>query len=334
MSRFLKKIWRAMLFLLSVVAIVIFATQNYSRNNDSTLDVQTSDAKMVQTYNSERHPVMVSIERIPERVIANRINCEETLIALGVENRIVAVNMQNTDWQKEYLPQYRSTAERLKPITFRNLSLEEAMSLNPDCIIGWKSTFMPKSLGTTDFWKSRDVITYIAATSNRVKNYAGVEDECQYILDMGKIFDKEAKAEEIVDKIRQRITDIQEQVEGKYQPSVMVVEFQGNAIVNYGKEWLIGDMVLKLKGRLPWKSDRLDYESLIELNPDVIFVVYFNGDASLNVTKLVNDSRFNSLKAVQNHRVYPIRLDYMYTTAVRTVEGLEILKNGMYPDLK
>ena len=146
MFLFLKKIWRGLLFLLSVVAIVIFATQSYSRNNDSTSYVQTSDAKMVQTYNSERQPVMVSIERIPERVIANRINCEETLIALGVENRIVAVNMQNTDWQKEYLPQYRGTAERLKPITFRNLSLEEAMSLNPDCIIGWKSTFTPKNL--------------------------------------------------------------------------------------------------------------------------------------------------------------------------------------------
>ena len=101
MFLFLKKIWRGLLFLLSVVAIVIFATQSYSRNNDSTSYVQTSDAKMVQTYNSERQPVMVSIERIPERVIANRINCEETLIALGVENRIVAVNMQNTDWQKE-----------------------------------------------------------------------------------------------------------------------------------------------------------------------------------------------------------------------------------------
>lgn len=334
MFLFLKKIWRGLLFLLSVVAIVIFATQSYSRNNDSTSYVQTSDAKMVQTYNSERQPVMVSIERIPERVIANRINCEETLIALGVENRIVAVNMQNTDWQKEYLPQYRGTAERLKPITFRNLSLEEAMSLNPDCIIGWKSTFTPKSLGTTDFWKSRNVIIYIAATSNRVKNYAGVEDECQYILDMGKIFGKEEKAKEIVDKIHRKITGIQERIQGKNHLTVMVIEFQGHAIVNYGKEWLIGDMISQLGGRLPWKSDRLDYESLLVLNPDVIFVVYFNGDDTLNVNKLLTDPRFNSLDAVKNHRVYPLRLDYMYTTAVRTVEGLEILKNGMYPELK
>ena len=114
----------------------------------------------------------------------------------------------------------------------------------------------------------------------------------------------------------------------------MVIEFQGHAIVNYGKEWLIGDMISQLGGRLPWKSDRLDYESLLVLNQDVIFVVYFNGDDTLNVNKLLTDPRFNSLDAVENHRVYPLRLDYMYTTAVRTVEGLEILKNGMYPELK
>ena len=93
-------------------------------------------------------------------------------------------------------------------------------------------------------------------------------------------------------------------------------------------------MISQLGGRLPWKSDRLDYESLLVLNPDVIFVVYFNGDDTLNVNKLLTDPRFNSLDALENHRVYPLRLDYMYTTAGRTVEGLEILKNGMYPELK
>lgn len=329
-----KKVWRLLLFLLMVLMIVVFLSPNHSRNNGSVSYVAESDIRKIQTYNSNKELTTVSVTEIPARVIANRINCEETLIALGVESRIVAANMQNTDWNKAYLPEYKQAAQELNAVTYKNLTFEEALALNPDCIIGWRSTFSTKNLGTTDFWNARGVVTYISATSNQVKKYAGIKDECQYILDMGRIFRKEEQAQEIVSQINQYVVDIQNQVAYRYKPSVMVIEFQGPIIVNYGIEWLVGDMVSQLGGRLLQESGRLDYESLISANPDVIFVVYFNTEADANIQKVINDPKFNSLKAVREQRVYPIRLDYMYTTAVRTVNGLEILKSGMYPDLQ
>ena len=202
----------------------------------------------VRTYDSLKKPVTVSFSKIPERVIINRLNGAETLMALGAADRIIAVNMQNTDWGKPYDDRYMEQGKALEKITYRNLTKEEAVLLNPDCIIGWYSTFTDKRLGTTDFWNARQVATYIQATSNMVKPGAGVEDECRFITDMGLIFHAESQAKLLTDEIWKEIEDVQEKTRHSHHPSVMVVEFSGGGLDVYGYEWLVGDMVRRLGG--------------------------------------------------------------------------------------
>lgn len=287
----------------------------------------------VRTYDSLKKPVTVSFSKIPERVIINRLNGAETLMALGAADRIIAVNMQNTDWGKPYDDRYMEQGKALEKITYRNLTKEEAVLLNPDCIIGWYSTFADKRLGTTDFWNARQVATYIQATSNMVKPGAGVEDECRFITDMGLIFHAESQAKLLTDEIWKEIEDVQEKTRYSHHPSVMVVEFSGGGLDVYGYEWLVGDMVRRLGGFIPCENGYISYEELIRLDPDVIFVVYFNHDLKTMMEQLTQNPAFSSLKAVREKRVYPLRLDYMYTTAVRTINGLRVLSSGMYPDL-
>lgn len=209
----------------------------------------------VRTYDSLKKPVTVSFSKIPERVIINRLNGAETLMALGAADRIIAVNMQNTDWGKPYDDRYMEQGKALEKITYRNLTKEEAVLLNPDCIIGWYSTFADKRLGTTDFWNARQVATYIQATSNMVKPGAGVEDECRFITDMGLIFHAESQAKLLTDEIWKEIEDVQEKTRYSHHPSVMVVEFSGGGLDVYGYEWLVGDMVRRLGGFIPCETD-------------------------------------------------------------------------------
>ena len=126
---------------------------------------------------------------------------------------------------------------------------------------------------------------------------------------------------------------MQEKTRHSHHPSVMVVEFSGGGLDVYGYEWLVGDMVRRLGGFIPCENGYIGYEELIRLDPDVIFVVYFNHDLKTMMEQLTQNPAFSSLKAVRGKRVYPLRLDYMYTTAVRTINGLRVLSSGMYPDL-
>lgn len=199
------------LFLLcgAVLLFCLYAVRiSYPAGTSGFPEVQA--VTKVRTYDSLKRPVTVSFSKIPERVIINRLNGAETLMALGAADRIIAVNMQNTDWGKPYDDRYMEQGKALEKITYRNLTKEEAVLLNPDCIIGWYSTFTDKRLGTTDFWNARQVATYIQATSNMVKPGAGVEDECRFITDMGLIFHAESQAKLLTDEIWKEIEDVQE----------------------------------------------------------------------------------------------------------------------------
>ena len=80
-------------------------------------------------------------------------------------------------------------------------------------------------------------------------------------------------------------------------------------------------------------------EDIIAANPDVIFVVYmpYAGDDPQSVMDsqlavIQDDEALQSLDAVKNGRVYPIKLSEMYASATRTQDGIETFAKGLYPD--
>ena len=86
------------LFLLcgAVLLFCLYAVRiSYPADTSGSLEVQV--VTEVRTYDSLKKPVTVSFSKIPERVIINRLNGAETLMALGAADRIVEGNMQNTD---------------------------------------------------------------------------------------------------------------------------------------------------------------------------------------------------------------------------------------------
>lgn len=301
----------------------------HSKENNTVKTIE-SGYTTVSTVDSQRKNVELGFSKVPQKVIANRIYVAETLIALGVEKNILAVNYQNTDRYKEYLPQYKEQADNLRRITFDNLTMEEAVSLQPDFIIGWLTTFDSKGLGTTDFWNKRGVNTYINTTSNGLTKHETIEDQEKFILDMGKIFQKEAESKELVDNIETAIkTTINSK--SKYK-RVLVLENEGRGFRNYDSDTLAGNMVERLNGQIVSQGRVLSYEEVIKINPEVIFLVYFNKDRFIQLKQIYSIPALNSVNAIKNKRVYPIRLDYIYTPGVRIVEGLKIMRKGLYDE--
>lgn len=40
------------------------------------------------------------------------------------------------------------------------------------------------------------------------------------------------------------------------------------------------------------------------------------------------------MKAVQGNRIYFLQVDNIYCPGVRTIKGLKLIRDGMYPELK
>ena len=161
------------------------------------------------------------------------------------------------------------------------------------------------------------------------------------ILKLGKIFNVENKFQKIVDNMQSKIDKALKAAEGQEKQNVLMVEFLGDEISNYGANSLGGDMITSLGGNLVAKDQsKLGKEDIVSLNPDVIYVVYmpYSGDDPEQVKqdaldKLLKDKAFNSLDAVKNKRVVPIMLGDMYASGVRTINGIETISAGLYPDL-
>lgn len=291
----------------------------------------------IKTYGSDGKAIETTYEKAPEKVLAVYQGSIETLLALGLQDHIVAAaGLDNA------VPDSMKAAfDSLNYLDEFTPSKETVTMLEPDMILSWGSLFQEKTLGDTMDWINKGTNVYINSNTARNDSPRTLENEYQDILNLGIIFDVQDRAEAIVNKMKSTIADVLAQAGSQQEkPSVMILESNDDTFTNYGADSLGGDMVTQLGAELanPDASE-VGKEDIIAADPDVIFVVYmpYSGDdpQTIQDEKLAvfnDDKTFQSLSAVKNGRVVPIMLSEMYAAATRTQDGIETFAKGLYPD--
>lgn len=287
----------------------------------------------ITTYDYAGNEIQTTYEKAPEKVICVYQGTIETMIALGLEEKVMACygldNPVKPQWEAG-LSKMNYNEEVFAP------DKETVTMMEPDMIFSWGSLFGEKKLGDVSQWIPNGTNTYIS-TNTRKGGSRTLENEYTDILNIGKIFDVEDKAQTIVDEMKNEIAGVLEKVQGQDAPNVSVMEFLGDSISNYGSGSLGGDMVTALGGTLAAPDAKeLGKEDLLNLNPDVIFIVFMARTENVEEEmrgKLLNDPAFADLDAVKNNRVYTIMLGDMYASTVRSIDGIRTFAAGMYPEL-
>ena len=348
----LKKLFCGMLAVLLVVSLAACGGQSTATTApETTAAPETTEAATeaateasteaesyypvtVTTYDYEGNEITTTYEKAPERVICVYQGTIETMIALGLEDHVIASygldNPVKTEWE-EGLSKMNYNEDVFAP------DKETVTMLEPDLIFSWGSLFSEKNLGDQKEWIANGTNTYISSNTRRNGGNRTLENEYTDLLNIGKIFNCEDKAQAIVDEMKNEIADVLAKTAGQESPRVSVIEFLGDDISNYGAKQLGGDMVTSLGGTLADPdASQIGKEDLVALDPDVIFVVYMarteNVEAEM-VSKVLDDPAFADLSAVQNGRVYTIMLGDMYAATVRCIDGIRSFAAGMYPDL-
>ena len=348
----LKKLFCGMLAVLLVVSLAACGGQSTATTApETTAAPETTEAATeaateasteaesyypvtVTTYDYEGNEITTTYEKAPERVICVYQGTIETMIALGLEDHVIASygldNPVKTEWE-EGLSKMNYNEDVFAP------DKETVTMLEPDLIFSWGSLFSEKNLGDQKEWIANGTNTYISSNTRRNGGNRTLENEYTDLLNIGKIFNCEDKAQAIVDEMKNEIADVLAKTAGQESPRVSVIEFLGDDISNYGAKQLGGDMVTSLGGTLADPdASQIGKEDLVALDPDVIFVVYMarteNVEAEM-VSKVLDDPAFADLSAVQNGRVYTIMLGDMYAATVRCIDDIRTFAAGMYPDL-
>lgn len=285
----------------------------------------------IKTYNYNKKPVELTFKKAPEKVVAVYQNSIETLLALGLEDKIVAAAGLDHDVKDEYKKAFSKVKYYEKVPT-----KEEVIGMKPDFILSWYSLFDDKKLGDIDFWNERGIDTYMAQNSGVIEPNT-LQNEYDDILNMGKIFGVQDKAKDIVDNMKKEIKKSKEFVKGKPSVKTAILEVEKSGAYRiYGEDTIGGDVAKQVGADLVAKSNgTMGAEDLVKLNPDVIFTVYYGKaierDAAVN--SILDNPSLASVSAVKSKRVHPIMLSEVYASGIRTLDGIKSISKGLYPEL-
>ena len=279
-----------------------------SQENNNSSEAQSSHYPVtIVTHNYAKEEVEITFDKAPERVLAFNTNSVENMIALGLTDKILlAFGFE----ENEILPEYEEEFKKIKNFQSEFPSKEDAIAQQPDFILAWYSSFGDKRLGDVDFWHERGVNTYMAYNSGLGDQ--SLEKEYQDILNLGKIFDVEDKAEALVAEIRAKVQKGKDYVKDKEPVNISILEDEGDVFRIYGYDTIGGDIAAQVGANLvtPTKNEKKSAEELVELNPEMIFSIHFGVDStSLNPENCLdvfkNNPVFQNINAVKNGKMTP-----------------------------
>ncbi|WP_195937772.1 ABC transporter substrate-binding protein [Romboutsia sp. 1001713B170131_170501_G6] len=335
----MKKLKKNIAIILSSIMILGLTGCSGTKTEKAESDVQSSSKTnshypvTITTHNYKKEPIEITFDKEPENVVAVYQNSIETMLALGLEDKIKLAAGLDHDVKDEYKEAFSKVnySEQFTP------DKETVLMEQPDFILSWYSIFDDKRLGDVDYWNKNNINTYMSLNSGAAEDRT-VENEITDILNLGKIFNVEDKAKKIADEINTKIDEVSKKVKGKKEQTTLIIEYMDGKIHTYGAKSLGGDMVTRLGGKiLNPEGGSIGEEDLIKLNPDSIFVVYMDrGNKEVEqeeVNKILKNPALSSLNAVKNHRVNAMPLGDMYCSGIRTIDGINAFAKGLYPDL-
>ena len=264
----------------------------------------------------------ITINEKPERIISLAPANTEVLFALDLEEKIVGVTTYAN------YPREAKAKEKIGTITEPNL--EKIVSLEPDLIVAnavnkLETVKRLRELGYK-------VVGYDAETVN---------DAISVIKQVGKITDRENKAQRIVTDMYLQLAEIKDLVDSKLKdcsrPKVFY-EIWNQPLYTAGKNTFINDIIniagginigAEAKGEWP----QFSLEKLLLENPDIYISSPHSAPHKVTVESIKNRDNYKNLAAIKKDRVYIVNQDIISRASPRIVKGLKEIVKAIFPDL-
>ena len=291
------------------------------------------------TYNDGNNkPVEVKVTKAPQRAVTLSQFMTESLLALGLEDRMVGTALLDN----EILPEYKEAYEKIPQLQVtdgHDISKEGFLALKPDFASGWLPSLDAKSVGAPDeLYNNYQVNPYVLSS---LKGDATIENVYKDFEELGKIFDVEDKATEVINKMKSEVKAVEEKIKvSDKKPSVLVYDsgekdafvvgsgFANNLITLAGGNNIFSNL------KDQWAT--VSFESIIAKNPDVILVTTFLAD-STNVDKkiefLKTNPAFKNINAIKNNNIHVIELADL-SPGIRTAKAITEMNEVFYKDAK
>lgn len=256
-----------------------------------------------------------TIEKEPQRIVSMAPSNTEILYELGLADKIVGVS----DYD-DYPPE---VSQKPKMGGFSTPNIEAIAGAEPDVVLVDDGTFGKENAEKLEEMGIPVIITVPDSFDDIYTSYEMI----------GKITGTQDKAEEIIKKIKDGISSIQEKVKDRDRPKVYFAVSVGQSNYTAGKGTFI-DAAINIAGGENVASDVegwQDYslEKLVEHNPDIIIATNHAGD----VDKLNEKPGYKETNAAKNGKIFVIDENIITRPTERILEGINELAKIIHPEV-
>ncbi|WP_374019124.1 ABC transporter substrate-binding protein [Paenibacillus thiaminolyticus] len=290
---------------------------------------QVSESGTVELENMGEQ---LSFPDAPKRAITLNQHATEVMLALGLEDSMVGTAYLDDS----ILPEYEEKYDKIPVLADKYPSKEVFLSVSPDfAYAGWKSAFGEKALGSRSDLAEQGVLTYLQESSSKAA--PTLEDVYQDILNIGRIFRVEDRAEALVNDMRQKLEDIQAQIGTVSEPLNVFVFDSGEEKAYTAANTYLTSLIGKVGGKNIFDDidkgwAEVSWEEVVSRDPDVIVIVdYGDTTAAQKQELLLNKAPLADVKAIKNKRFIVLPLSAA-AEGIRAPIALQTLAAGLYPD--
>jgi len=253
----------------------------------------------------------------PKRIVSLAPNVTEILFGLGLDEEIVGVSIHCNFPEK--------ARSKVRVGSYISLDFEKIASLNPDLIIATgagNTRDMVDRLGKLGFQ------TYVVYPKN-------FKDILHSITHIGQVVNRGKEARAIIEGMRRRSERVIELTQGLPRPKVLM-QIGDVPIVTVGKGSFADDLIRlaggeNIAGKEKEVYPRLGMEEILKRSPEVI--VISSMDPKGDYQKILQEwTRWKTIPAVKNGRIYLIDSDLLDRPSPRIIDGLEELARVLHPE--
>ena len=296
---------------------------------------------------AEEDPVVIenmgrttTYEEAPETAVALSYSIAEIMVALGLEDKIVAIapSMYILDQVSE---EYRETVGSF-PVLEGNYgvpTLETVLDTGAEFVFGDAYSFYANSVGTVEDFEAAGVNIY--ATEGTYVEDATFENIYNDIINIGKIFRVEERAGELVAQLREREAAVEASVAGLEPVRVFYFDSDTGGGVDMST---VGDtglqsLMLEMAGAENIFSDvegqfvAVSWEDVVDRDPEYIIVCdyYGEGYAEEKIAELKANPATMDMDAVVNDRFIVVPGMAMFPS-LECMDAVELIAAGLHPD--
>jgi len=322
-----------LLVIVSLLAGCAAPTGNESpSNNTSTYPVTVESCGESITFDSA-----------PKRALSFDTNMTEIMLALGLEDNMVGYWISGVPVANEYQEQVKNIP-LISTVTWPPPSLEVILNFDPDFVFGaWNYNFSEESGVTPEKLAATGVKSYVLTESCiavGMQPDESLESTYTDILNIGRIFGVEARAIELVNQMREKITAVQSKI-GSVDTPLRGFYYGGGADTAFtAGKYAMATKMMNAVGAENIFGDVEDdwipaagWEKVIELDPEFIMIDDTPWEsAEQRIKTLESLPQLSSITAIREKRYVVLQWTYILP-GMEMDEGIEALAKALYPEL-